>query len=48
MRHFARTTKRRLIAEGVETAAEAATLTELDIRLGQGYRFGRPAPLPDR
>jgi EAL domain-containing protein (putative c-di-GMP-specific phosphodiesterase class I) len=48
MRHFARTTKRRLIAEGVETAAEAATLTELDIRLGQGYRFGHPGPLPHR
>ena len=46
MRHFARTTRRRLIAEGVETAAEAATLRGLDIRLGQGHRFGRPAPLP--
>jgi EAL domain-containing protein (putative c-di-GMP-specific phosphodiesterase class I) len=48
MRHFARSTRRRLIAEGVETAAEAAALRELDIRLGQGYRFGRPAALPRR
>ena len=48
MRHFARTTKRRLIAEGVETEAEARTLAELDVRLVQGYRFGRPAPLSPR
>ncbi len=48
MRHFARTTKRRLIAEGVETEAEAQTLAELDVRLVQGYRFGRPAPLSQR
>ena len=45
MRHFARTTRRRLIAEGVESEGEARTLAELDIRLVQGYRFGRPAPL---
>jgi EAL domain-containing protein (putative c-di-GMP-specific phosphodiesterase class I) len=45
MRYFARTTKRRLIAEGVETEAEAATLRRLEIRLGQGYLFGRPAAL---
>jgi len=48
MRHFARTTNRRLIAEGVETAAEAATLTQLDVRLAQGYQFGRPTRLPSR
>jgi PAS domain S-box-containing protein len=45
MRHFARMTNRRLIAEGVETEAEAATLRKLDIRLGQGFLFGRPSPL---
>ena len=44
MRHFSRMTKRRLIAEGVETEAEAATLRQLDIRLGQGFLFGRPVP----
>jgi EAL domain-containing protein (putative c-di-GMP-specific phosphodiesterase class I) len=48
MRHFARKTNRRLIAEGVETEAEAAALRELDVRLGQGYLFGRPAALPRR
>ena len=45
MRHFARMTHRRLIAEGVETEAEAAALTALDIRLAQGYLLGRPAAL---
>jgi EAL domain-containing protein (putative c-di-GMP-specific phosphodiesterase class I) len=45
MRHFARTTKCRLIAEGVESEAEAQTLAELDVRLVQGYLFGRPAAL---
>ena len=45
MRYFARSTQRRLIAEGVETEAEAATLRALDIRLAQGYLFGRPAPI---
>jgi EAL domain-containing protein (putative c-di-GMP-specific phosphodiesterase class I) len=48
MRHFARTTQCRLIAEGVESEAEAQTLTELDVRLVQGYLFGRPAPLAPR
>ena len=43
MHHFARMTKRRLIAEGVETEAEAEALRSLDVRLGQGYLFGRPA-----
>jgi EAL domain-containing protein (putative c-di-GMP-specific phosphodiesterase class I) len=46
MRHFARMTNRRLIAEGVETDAEAHALRSLDIRLGQGYLFGRPEPPP--
>jgi PAS domain S-box-containing protein len=45
MHHFARMTRRRLIAEGVETEAEANALRALDIRLGQGYLFGPPAPL---
>ncbi len=45
MRHFARSTRSRLIAEGVESDAEAHTLAELDVRLVQGYLFGRPAPL---
>ncbi len=45
MRFFARMTNRRLIAEGVETEAEAAMLRSLEIRLAQGYLFGRPAGL---
>ncbi len=32
----------RLVAEGVETHAEAETLQRLGILLGQGYLFGRP------
>jgi EAL domain-containing protein (putative c-di-GMP-specific phosphodiesterase class I) len=33
-----------LIAEGIETEAEAATLVNLGVTLGQGYFFGRPVP----
>ena len=46
MHHFALKTRRRLIAEGVETEAEADALRALDVRLGQGYLFGRPEPAP--
>ncbi|MGZ8438086.1 MAG: EAL domain-containing protein, partial [Candidatus Limnocylindrales bacterium] len=35
----------RLIAEGVETAEEADTLTSLGVEFGQGYLFGRPEPI---
>ena len=34
-----------LVAEGIETFAEAEALAGLGIKLGQGYYFGRPAPL---
>jgi PAS domain S-box-containing protein len=44
MRHFARAAGCRLIAEGVETAAEATTAAALGTELGQGYLFGVPAP----
>lgn len=44
--HFATQTGIVLVAEGVETEAEAQTLRVLGVRLGQGYLFGRPAPLP--
>ena len=41
---FARATKTVLLAEGIETAAELATLRELGVTLAQGYLLGRPAP----
>jgi EAL domain-containing protein (putative c-di-GMP-specific phosphodiesterase class I) len=45
MRHFARTVGCRLIAEGVETEAEARTLTGFGVEFGQGYLLGRPEPV---
>jgi EAL domain-containing protein (putative c-di-GMP-specific phosphodiesterase class I)/FixJ family two-component response regulator len=42
--HFARLTECRVVAEGIETEAEAATLRDLGVELGQGYLFGLPAP----
>ncbi len=45
MRHFSRTAGCRLIAEGIETAAEARTLTGLGVEFGQGYLFGHPEPV---
>ena len=44
MKFFAKHTGTTLLAEGVETRAEAATLRELGVDLGQGYLFGEPAP----
>lgn len=43
--HFAARTGAVLIAEGVESTAEADTLRGLGVPFGQGYLFGRPAPL---
>jgi EAL domain-containing protein (putative c-di-GMP-specific phosphodiesterase class I) len=34
-----------LLAEGIETAAELATLRALGVPLGQGFLLGRPAPI---
>jgi EAL domain-containing protein (putative c-di-GMP-specific phosphodiesterase class I) len=45
MRQFAKTAGCRLVAEGIETEAEAATLTAFGVEYGQGFLFGRPAPL---
>ena len=45
MRHFARSAGCRLVAEGVETEAEAAALAAFGVEFGQGYWFGRPTPL---
>jgi PAS domain S-box-containing protein len=48
MRHFAGAAGCRLVAEGVETAEEAQTLTELGVDFGQGFWFGRPERLAPR
>jgi PAS domain S-box-containing protein len=40
MRHFAALTGTTLVAEGVETEAEARTIRQLGIDLAQGYLFG--------
>jgi EAL domain-containing protein (putative c-di-GMP-specific phosphodiesterase class I)/CheY-like chemotaxis protein len=41
---FARKSGCQLIAEGIETLAERATLRSLGVDLGQGYLLGRPKP----
>ena len=43
--YFAGHTVSEMIAEGIETEAEAETLQRLGIRLGQGFLFGRPEPI---
>jgi EAL domain-containing protein (putative c-di-GMP-specific phosphodiesterase class I) len=42
--HFADDTGSRLIAEGIETEAEASVMRRLHVSIGQGYLFGRPRP----
>jgi EAL domain-containing protein (putative c-di-GMP-specific phosphodiesterase class I) len=44
---FAHSIDVRVVAEGVETAAEHAVLRALDVDLGQGWLFGRPTPAAD-
>ena len=46
LQYFASQTGCRLIAEGIETAAEAEALVRLGVDLGQGYFLGRPERLP--
>jgi EAL domain-containing protein (putative c-di-GMP-specific phosphodiesterase class I) len=43
---FAQTSDLILIAEGIENAAELATLRELGVPLGQGFLLGRPVAPP--
>jgi EAL domain-containing protein (putative c-di-GMP-specific phosphodiesterase class I) len=43
---FARRAGVDIVAEGVETEAEAAMLRDIGVRYGQGFHFGRPAALP--
>jgi len=45
MVRFAEECGSRIIAEGIETRDELATLRALGVELGQGYLLGRPAPL---
>ena len=45
--HFARQSGITLIAEGIETEAEQATLKSLGVELGQGFLLARPAPIDD-
>jgi EAL domain-containing protein (putative c-di-GMP-specific phosphodiesterase class I) len=42
---FAREIESTIVAEGIETPAELATLIDLGVPLGQGYHLGRPGPL---
>lgn len=35
----------RTVAEGIESARQAQILTDLGVEFGQGYFFGRPAPI---
>ena len=43
--HFAGTAGFALLGEAIETEPEAATLSALGVEFGQGYLFGRPAPI---
>ncbi len=43
---IAETSATRVIAEGIETAAELLAIRELGVAFGQGYHLGRPAALP--
>lgn len=45
LKHFAGETGALVLAEGVETGAEAATVKSLGINLAQGWLFGQPLPL---
>jgi EAL domain-containing protein (putative c-di-GMP-specific phosphodiesterase class I) len=36
-----------VVAEGIETEAERATLAKLGVGHGQGYFFGRPRPIDE-
>ena len=44
---FARHTSTQLVAEGIETAEDAAALVQAGMEYGQGYYLGLPRPLAD-
>jgi EAL domain-containing protein (putative c-di-GMP-specific phosphodiesterase class I) len=43
--HFAEESRSVIVAEGIETDAEFATLSGLGVHRGQGWLLGKPAPL---
>jgi EAL domain-containing protein (putative c-di-GMP-specific phosphodiesterase class I) len=43
---LARTVGAQVVAERIETEAQAALMRELGVTFGQGYLFGRPGALP--
>ncbi|MGA2081425.1 MAG: GGDEF domain-containing protein [Holophaga sp.] len=46
LRDIATKTGARVVAEGIELEADLAVVQDLELDLGQGYLFGRPAPVP--
>lgn len=44
--NYAKEANAKIIAEGIETEGELATLQEMEVGLGQGYFLGKPAVLP--
>lgn len=48
VRHIARNSGARMIAEGIETAAEFATLRQLGVDYAQGFYVARPSANPPR
>ena len=48
MVELARGVGAKVVAEHIETEAEAALMRELGVEYGQGWLFGRPGPLPGR
>ena len=43
---FGEETGAAIIAEGIETGGELATLRDLGVQYGQGFYLARPGPLP--
>ena len=46
MAELSRASGARVVAERIETEQEAALMASLGVEFGQGWLFGRPAPLP--
>jgi EAL domain-containing protein (putative c-di-GMP-specific phosphodiesterase class I)/DNA-binding NarL/FixJ family response regulator len=44
---FSERTETQIVAEGIESDEQVAQLLDLGVELGQGFRLGRPGPLPD-